>query len=215
MNLRIILCLLQEYQTENAVEEGKSGDDDMDNDDEAYVHEAFLADWRPGNTSLISSELPFSNVTEKYLHSDSPSQEGTHVREWTSIHGSGEFRPQNVHALEFPAASNYFQNPHMFSHFPHVRNSTSSTMEPSQPVSDLTLKSSKSQFCLRPYRVRRNSSAHQVKLAPDLPPVNLPPSVRIISQSALKSYQSGVSSKISATGGIGGTGIENMAPRLS
>ncbi|CBI23241.3 unnamed protein product, partial [Vitis vinifera] len=120
----------EEYQTENAVEEGKSGDDDMDNDDEAYVHEAFLADWRP---------------------------EGTH-------------------------------NPHMFSHFPHVRNSTSSTMEPSQPVSDLTLKSSKSQFCLRPYRVRRNSSAHQVKLAPDLPPVNLPPSVRIISQSALKKY---------------------------
>lgn len=178
----------EEYQTENAVEEGKSGDDDMDNDDEAYVHEAFLADWRP---------------------------EGTHVREWTSIHGSGEFRPQNVHVLEFPAASNYFQNPHMFSHFPHVRNSTSSTMEPSHPVSDLTLKSSKSQFCLRPYRVRRNSSAHQVKLAPDLPPVNLPPSVRIISQSALKSYQSGVSSKISATGGIGGAGTENMVPRLS
>ena len=104
--------------------------------------------------------------------------------------GLENFDLKNVHALEFPAALNYFQNPHMFSHFPHVRNSTSSTMEPSQPVFDLTLKSSKSQFCLRPCRVRRNSSAHQVKLAQDLPPVNLPPSIRIISQSALKSYRS-------------------------
>ena len=208
------MCLLQEYQTENAVGEGKSGDDDVDNDDEAYVHEAFLADWRPGNTSFSSSEVHFSNVTEKNLHSDSPSQEGSHVREWSSIHRSGECRPQNVHVHEFPAASNYFQNPHMFSHFPHVRNSASSTMEPSHPISDLNLKSSKSQIYLRPYRVRRNSSAHQVKLAPDLPPVNLPPSVRIISQSALKSYQSGISSKVSASGGIGGTGTENIVPRL-
>lgn len=199
---------------ENAVGEGRSGEEDVDNDDEAFVHEAFLADWRPGNTSLISSEVPFLNVTEKNLHSDSPSQEGTHVREWTNIHRSGECRPQNVHANGFPAASNYFPNPHMFSHFPHVRNSALSAMEPSHPISDLTLKSSKSQICLRPHRVRRNSSAHQVKLAPDLPPVNLPPSVRVISQSALKSYQSGISNKVSATGSIGGTGTENTVPRL-
>lgn len=53
-----------------------------------------------------------------------------------------------------------------------------------------------------------------MKLAPDLPPVNLPPSVRIISQSALKSYQNSVSSKVSSTGGIGGAGTENLVPRL-
>ncbi|XAR48746.1 hypothetical protein NMG60_11031665 [Bertholletia excelsa] len=35
-----------------------------------------------------------------------------------------------------------------------------------------------------------------VKLAPDLPPVNLPPSVRIMSESAFKSYQGGASAKV-------------------
>lgn len=62
-----MLCLLQEYQTENAIGEGKSGDEEMDNDDDAYVHEAFLADWRPG--ILVSLLLYFlSSILQRKIN---------------------------------------------------------------------------------------------------------------------------------------------------
>ncbi|KAL4563044.1 hypothetical protein LXL04_027075 [Taraxacum kok-saghyz] len=89
----------QTFVSENAPEETNS-----DNDNETYVHEAFLSDWRPEN----HDKLP-----------------------------------------NYPLVVNYHQHP---------------------------------------YRARKSNGSRVVKLAPDLPPVNLPPSVRIMSQSAFSKY---------------------------
>lgn len=76
----------------------------------------------------------------------------------------------------------------------------------------LISRSSNSQVVLRPYRARRPNTARVVKLAPDLPPVNLPPSVRIMSQSAFKSSQAVTSAKISGNASrIAGVVLENRA----
>ncbi|KAK9267829.1 hypothetical protein L1049_010265 [Liquidambar formosana] len=202
----------EDYQPENAGGE-ISGDDSIDNEDEVYVHEAFLADWRPGTSSLGSSEPHCSNLGENNLPSDILSREGTQVMEQLNNYGSGETLPQKNNMKEFTAALRNSQHP--YTHLTHVRHGASNIMEPNHSVPDLMLKSSKSPFYLRPYRVRRTNSAHLVKLAPDLPPVNLPPSVRVISQSAFKSYQCGASAKVSVSGGGNvGAGIENAVPKL-
>ncbi|KAK6148209.1 hypothetical protein DH2020_019121 [Rehmannia glutinosa] len=135
--------------TDNAVEETNS--DRINKEDEAYVHEAFLADWRPDN-----------NV------SSVPSREGS-------------IQPQIC--SKSPAA----------------------------------LRLSSSQVVLRPYRARRPNSARLVKLAPDLPPVNLPPSVRVMSQSAFKSSQSVAPSNISGNAsriaGLAGSSVKSGPSR--
>ncbi|KAA8542003.1 hypothetical protein F0562_023155 [Nyssa sinensis] len=171
----------EDGHTENAGAENNSGEDYMENEDEAYVHEAFLADWRPSSSLVSSNKLPISNLRDKNPPGDILLQEGSRVREQTKNGGSGECQPQRLN----------------------------------HPVSDMNLRSSKSQICLRPYRARRANSTRLVKLAPDLPPVNLPPSVRVMSQSAFKSYQGGASTKVSAADtGVVSTATDNMVPRL-
>ncbi|KAF8380030.1 hypothetical protein HHK36_027500 [Tetracentron sinense] len=197
----------EDYPTDNADGGNNSGDDIMDNVDEAYVHEAFLADWRPGNSRVVPSELPFSNLSKRNFSGDLLPQEGAHIGEKPAGHWYGESQPQNGYMHEFMSASN-LQNA---SHFTHVRYSASYTMASNHLVSDRISKSSKRQVHLRPYRVRRSNAVQLVKLAPDLPPVNLPPSVRVISQSAFKSYHCGSSTKVS---GGDGAGTEDVVPRL-
>ncbi|KAL0441187.1 UNVERIFIED_CONTAM: hypothetical protein Sradi_0057600 [Sesamum radiatum] len=155
--------------TDNAVEDNNSGDNHMDKEDEAYVHEAFLADWRPDNniSSSFSSHLP--------------SQEGFQAREQNDSSGSRDVLPQ------------------------YCSKSTA--------ASDLTSRLAHSQVVLRPYRARRPNSARLVKLAPDLPPVNLPPSVRVMSQSAFKSSQAAATAKVPGIASrIGGMVAENRGP---
>lgn len=101
----------------------------------------------------------------------------------------------NMH--EHPYALNRSQDLYP-SHLTHVRHDVLNSMQPNHPVPNMASKTSKSQVCLPPYRARRSNNAHLVKLAPDLPPVNLPPSVRVIPQSAFKSVQRGSSVKVSA-----------------
>lgn len=127
---------LQNCSMDNAGGENNSGDDGGNNEDEAYVHEAFLADWRPGP----SSEFAVSNL------------------------GENDTRPVNFHT----------QNPNFSSH----------------PVPAKIFRSSEP-----PYRAPRSDCSRLVKLAPDLPPVNLPPTVRIMSQSAFTKYRDETSSK--------------------
>ncbi|KAK4428184.1 hypothetical protein Salat_1587400 [Sesamum alatum] len=151
--------------TDNAAEDNNSGDNHMDKEDEAYVHEAFLADWRPDNN--ISSS--FSG----HPHS----QEGFQAREQNDSSGSRYVRPQYC------------------------------------SKSSAAVKPVHSQVVLRPYRARRPNSARLVKLAPDLPPVNLPPSVRVMSQSAFKSSQAAVTAKVPGVSSrIGGMVAENRGP---
>ncbi|GFZ18603.1 homeodomain-like superfamily protein [Actinidia rufa] len=183
----------EDCQTDNAGGEINCGRDYVENEDEVYVHEAFLADWRPGTSFSVSSRLPVSNPRERNQPSDLPLQEGSHDMEQRNNSGPGESLPPL--GLEFPAAIKYSRNLDILSDFTNHRHYTPA-VEPNHPVSDMTLRPSKSQFCSRPYRSRRTNSARLVKLAPDLPPVNLPPSVRVMSQSAFKSYQCGASAKV-------------------
>ncbi|XP_071920443.1 uncharacterized protein [Coffea arabica] len=143
----------------------------MDREEESYVHEAFLADWGPGTSNLASS-FPNSQQQEK-SPLQPPLQEGSQVSE--QLHRSGSEGAQAPIFNEFPAA----------------------------------VRSSSSQVCGRPYRARRVNNARLVKLAPDLPPVNLPPSVRVMSQSAFKSYQGGATVQpSSANSSVIGPGAE-------
>ncbi|KVH89615.1 hypothetical protein Ccrd_008384, partial [Cynara cardunculus var. scolymus] len=132
----------ENFSTDNAGGDNNSGDDGGNNEDEAYVHEAFLADWRPG----LSSEFPVSNLREN------------------------DPRPGNFHT----------QHPNFSSH----------------PVPAKTFRSSEPEVHIRPYRAPRSDCSRLVKLAPDLPPVNLPPTVRIMSQSAFTKYRDEACSKV-------------------
>ncbi|KAK2974829.1 hypothetical protein RJ640_005613 [Escallonia rubra] len=165
-----------------------SGDDCIDNEDEAYVHEAFLADWRPGNSS-VSSEPPVSRFAGKNPPGLLLSEEGSLVRKQINSCGSGETECETGHT--FPASLEHSQPPHTSSHF--------ASAQQNQATSDASLRPSKSLICLPPYRARRTNKARLVKLAPDLPPLNLPPSVRVMSQSAFKSLQGGASTKSAGT----------------
>ncbi|XP_059646679.1 uncharacterized protein LOC132293280 [Cornus florida] len=199
----------EDCHTDNAGGENNSGDDCMDNKDEAYVHEAFLADWRPDT----SSKLPVWNVRENNPPSDLPSQEGSRV--WEQTFNSGSIGSHAQSDQEFHYGNNYSQNLHNLSRFAHARHCATS-YGLSHPISDMNLRSSKSQLYMRPYRARRANSARLVKLAPDLPPINLPRSVRVMSQSAFKSYQGEVSTKISAVdAGNGDAATENLVGKLT
>lgn len=131
---------LQNCSADNAGGENNSGDDGGNNEDEAYVHEAFLADWRPGPSSAVLNL------------------------------GENDTRPVNFHT----------QHPNFSSH----------------PVPAKIVRSSVPEVHLRPYRAPRSDCSRLVKLAPDLPPVNLPPTVRIMSQSAFTKYRDEASSKV-------------------
>ncbi|XP_076881578.1 uncharacterized protein LOC143529735 [Bidens hawaiensis] len=115
----------------NCGSDNNSGDDGGNNEDEAYVHEAFLADWRPESGENPQVEL----FTQNQL---------------TNFH-------------------------------PHNLNNNASTHR--VPVNFLRPK-----LNIRPYRARKANCSRVVKLAPDLPPVNLPPTVRIMSQSAFSKF---------------------------
>lgn len=73
--------LLQGDSSDNAVEETNSGDNRIDKEDEAYVHEAFLSDWIPENN--VSSRFPTSLT----------SQEGLQAREQKDNPGYRDIQP--------------------------------------------------------------------------------------------------------------------------
>lgn len=111
---------------DNAGGENNSGDDGGNNEDEAYVHEAFLADWRPALPNLGENQPVELFAQNRLINSNTSSH----------LVPAKIFRPSDIH----------------------------------------------------PRRL--------VQLAPDLPPVNLPATVRIMSQSAFTKYQDGASSKV-------------------
>ncbi|KAG9144473.1 hypothetical protein Leryth_014515 [Lithospermum erythrorhizon] len=132
----------QDHVIDYTGEGNNSGENHSDREDEAYVHEAFLADWRPGTSSIPRSVSGHGAA----MHSTNPSQ-----------HRDYQVGEQTNRGFGVASAS--------------------------------TLRSSICQPPLRPYRDRKRNNAHLVKLAPGLPPVNLPPTARIITQSAHINYQ--------------------------
>ncbi|KAM1793324.1 hypothetical protein ACFX12_037075 [Malus domestica] len=119
------------------------------------------------------------------------------INEWVDVFGRNE-------ALQTQTAS---QCPHGQSQTTGVRHFASNTTQANHSVS---------QLYYRPYRARRTNGTQLVKLAPELPPVNLPPSVRVVSQSAFRGPLHGASSTVSASGGgSGAAATHNPFSQLS
>ena len=148
-----------------------------------------MADWRlsdsTGNSCSDIARNPHSVVL---------SQEA--AQEHIQNHSCGKAPQTQAGGMhQFPSM---YQHPSL--HFAGVRHSGTSAAEANNSVSNVMLNTSKSQFYFRPYRARRSNGTHLVKLAPDLPPVNLPPSVRVVSQSSFRGSLHGTSTLVSATG---------------
>ncbi|KAL0794051.1 hypothetical protein Bca101_065428 [Brassica carinata] len=124
----------------------------VENSGDTYLHEGFLADWRPGMPTIFCS---------------------------TSMHSFGNRK--NVPCNQ-PVGSNTAQ----------ILTDTR-MLAPGTSRAPVIMPSY--------YRGRKLRNRSVVRLAPDLPPLNLPSSVRVISQSAFAKNQSETSSKICTTKG--------------
>lgn len=199
--------MLQDFHPESSGGENTGADGYTDTARKAYVHEAFLADWTPSNRS----GHPCSNFVRNPL--DAMQSQEAH-REQLSIHKLGEVsQSQTCNMRQVPSLSKNPQHPSF--HFTGVRQSGCSTNELNTSVTCMTSKTSKSQYYFQPYRARRPNGAHLIKLAPDLPPVNLPPSVRVVPQSAFKGSLPGASQVVCSTGvGSGDAGTRNIVSQI-
>ncbi|WZZ13163.1 hypothetical protein YC2023_106252 [Brassica napus] len=136
--------------------ENHVGHELVENSGDTYLHEGFLADWRPGMPTLFCS---------------------------TSMHSFGN-------------AKNVPRNQ-------PVQICTGEGSKTAQILTDtrmLAPGTSRAPIIMHSYhRARKLRNRSVVRLAPDLPPLNLPSSVRVISQSAFAKNQSVTSSKICTT----------------
>ncbi|CAN6457158.1 unnamed protein product [Victoria cruziana] len=205
----LALCEPEDNQISGPDGEDYSGNE-YEDEDEAYVHEAFLADWRPTGSPLpVSPELPVSaKVSDSGRHSQvdpSISEEGLGLPSGASLmQEQSNLAKARTHAQasqgkdplqgnsgmhQFAAtASPSSDIPTQLPPFTNIRWSDVCSMSSRKLISDCKERSSRSRLSVRPCRTRKPSGLQLVKLAPDLPPVNLPPSVRIIPKSAFGCY---------------------------
>jgi len=193
---------LQDCDTEIA------GSECMDYSDVPYVHQAFLADWRPDTSALAYSERIPTTSGEGNVAHNAFSQ---HIRFYkgTQDYGlSGKVQYHSGNQSAFPSASNLPQFFHTTSDLRNGMNAATSSFNPMKPVFNVP---SSSKYYCRPYRSRRAHNAHLVKLAPELPPVNLPPSVRVVSQNAFRGFQCGTSKVYPPGGGVAASREDHLA----
>ncbi|GAB2242479.1 hypothetical protein Droror1_Dr00019254 [Drosera rotundifolia] len=152
----------------------KSAKRPIHKESEAYVHEGFLRDWRPPYARSVSFPISAS-VNHSRAQSSPYSGQAVVVRNKLSNDNQGQ--TSRGHTNELATSLNNTTAP-----FAGTSNSVSNGQAPR-----LTL----NQPYYRPYRARRRKSSLTVKLAPDLPPIHLPPSVRVISQTAFRSSHDG------------------------
>lgn len=177
-------------QVESTGGDNNNADACIDNSGKTFVHEAFLADWRPSDPSGYSSSDIARNPHNGMLY---------HEQRHNHDYGKAP-QPIGGYMQQFPSMSK-FQHPSF--HCAGVGHFGANSSAP-----NTTSSTSKSQFYLRPYRARRSNGTNLVRLAPDLPPVNLPPSVRVVSLR-------GASTPVSAAGGVtGDTEKENLVSRI-
>ncbi|KAF8092300.1 hypothetical protein N665_0418s0032 [Sinapis alba] len=135
--------------------ENHVGHELVENSGDTYLHEGFLADWRPGMPTLFCS---------------------------TSMHSFGNAK--NVPRNQLQTCTDEGSA--------HIRTDT-------RMLAPVT---SRAPIIMHSYhRARKLRNRSVVRLAPDLPPLNLPSSVRVISQSAFAKSQSVTSSKTCTTKG--------------
>nr|XP_007147729.1 hypothetical protein PHAVU_006G149800g [Phaseolus vulgaris]ESW19723.1 hypothetical protein PHAVU_006G149800g [Phaseolus vulgaris] len=185
-----------------------AGSECIDYSDVPYVHQAFLADWRPDTSALAYSERIPTTSGEGNVAHNAFSQ---HIRFYrgTQDYGlSGKVQYQNGNQSAFPSVSNLPQFFHTTSDLRTGMNGAPSSFNPKKPVFNVT---SSSKYYCQPYRSRRAHNAHLVKLAPELPPVNLPPSVRVVSQTDFKGFQCGTSKVYPPGGGVAASREDHFA----
>ncbi|KAG1347892.1 hypothetical protein COCNU_06G017210 [Cocos nucifera] len=177
------------------VDNGANSADDMDSEDEAFVHEAFLADSERGSFNCISNDISFPNINKNNVQPiNMVLYKGTKSCE-NSAGRTDKFeasRQENGAGHELVASSKPSVSMLPLSNCSGGKFSASYWIS-SKQLSSTSKSRARSHLGSLPYQRRRRKGVRIVKLAPDLPPVNLPPSVRVISQSAFQSYHGGPS----------------------
>ncbi|XP_023005268.1 uncharacterized protein LOC111498326 isoform X2 [Cucurbita maxima] len=158
-------------ESENTGRINNSRCGNVDNDGAPFLNAAFVADWRPGTSSGLSC----SNPTNGNLPCDIIPQKDIQSKEQCNTFESGDIQTQKKKNHWFSSGSTYSEPPASIS--------TTTGHAPTTNEQNLRVSDVKSPIYSKNNRARRSNSSHLVKLAPDLPPVNLPPSVRVVPQS--------------------------------
>lgn len=177
----------RKYTQMGPEKESESGEDCMDNDNEAFVHEAFLADWRPTSSGQIRSKISAASLKSGCLLGNSPVSRSCAVHNEAGHHENQESQSDKGETREVSAASEDCHLKHYKSLHPCVTSSYPPPMSTSMTFEDSPFQSQ---------RPGKSSISNLVKLAPELPPVKLPPAVRVISQASLRKSQLGSSNQV-------------------
>lgn len=147
-------------------EADNNASEDVENDDDSYVNEAFLEDTDSRSMNMMPCQLSLSKNAGKGMMM----QSGTGIDE-----ECGYIEPQKGTGAKLDVTTSYIP----FMYCPSDGSSYVRTPSTAAPVA-----SCGSLDQLSASKLSKEKGGCVVKLAPDLPPVNLPPSVRVLSQVA-------------------------------
>ncbi|PUZ61842.1 hypothetical protein GQ55_4G310100 [Panicum hallii var. hallii] len=151
-------------------EADNNASEDVENDDDSYVNEAFLEDTDSRSINMMPCQLPLPRNAGKSM----TMQSGTCLDEECGTTG-GYIEPQKGSGTRLDVTTSYITFMYCPSDGPsYVR--APSTTAPVVSCGSLDQ--------LQASQMSKEKGSCVVKLAPDLPPVNLPPSVRVLSQVA-------------------------------
>lgn len=192
-------------QIENDDAEDNSADDNAEDAEEAYVHEAFLADWKPSTTGFMATPVPAQQVLDGngnyFTQANLGAQRGASYNQ-----RMGELQAQSVSLSLLQSQSLHQTTGRPSSYFERISQTpytsqgsscmTASMRSTQLATFDYARRHVRAQLNFRRYRTRKKNVIQTVKLAPDLPTLNLPPSVRVIPQSMLASHQHASSDRL-------------------
>ncbi|XP_015698709.1 uncharacterized protein LOC102703742 isoform X2 [Oryza brachyantha] len=162
---RKLKASMPNLQAVHGQEADNNGSEGAENDDDdSYVNEAFLADTE--NRSMII--MPYQLSLPRNARNGMMMQSSSSLCEESAVAGDSA-EQQKGNSANFDATASYFP-------FSSCASDGLSSKQKVQQGGSLD-RPQPSQFC-------QEKGSCVVKLAPDLPPVNLPPSVRVISQVA-------------------------------
>lgn len=145
--------------------------EDVENDDDSYVNEAFLEDTDSRSIHMMPCQLSLPRNAGKSM----AMQSGTGLDEECGATG-GYVEPQKGGtSAKLDVTTSYIPFMYCPSDGPSFVRAPSATA-PAVPCGSLDQ--------LQASQMSKEKGSRVVKLAPDLPPVNLPPSVRVLSQVA-------------------------------
>ncbi|XP_072979372.1 uncharacterized protein [Typha angustifolia] len=166
-----------------------SADEMESKEDEAYVHEAFLADSEHRSSIYFPYDMSLSSITRNNMQPVlmmRPDGICSSEKSSASTNECGDLQQENGGTLNVTSCSKHIENTNVLSNCTRVRYCTSYAVSHNNSSSNAKSSPAGSRLVSLPSQAHKRKGARVVKLAPDLPPVNLPPSVRVISQSAFQ-----------------------------